>query len=234
MRVLFLNLWDGELSDALRLFLDEQRDIEVFCFQEFRDADDVLPEFLRAYQKFTVSKQIAARVNYSQAVYVHPSWRVDNIVELMRPDPEIGLALGLRVSLLEKSYEIINVQGTPRALQDGVWQVNDDKKDFPARLRQSQTLREFAQKQIAPIVMGGDFNVSPDSESIEIFRRAGYQDLIRDYKIATTRNHFSWERYVTKHFYSDYVFLSPELTVKNFIVPNVEVSDHLPLILEIA
>lgn len=74
----------------------------------------------------------------------------------------------------------------------------------------------------------------PEAESIQAFAKAGYRDLIHEYKIPTTRNHFSWDLYPNApYLFSDYVFIDPAIQVKSFSVPNVEVSDHLPMILEI-
>jgi hypothetical protein len=66
-----------------------------------------------------------------------------------------------------------------------------------------------------------------------MFKNNGYKNLIGDYQIITTRNNLAWSLYPDKQYFADYVFASPEIKVKSFEVPNNEVSDHLPLILEI-
>ena len=81
--------------------------------------------------------------------------------------------------------------------------------------------------------MGGDFNLFPDTKSLELIREAGFRDLIQEFSISTTRNRYAWEKYPTKYLFSDYVFVSSSLTVQSFEVPTVEVSDHLPMIVEI-
>ncbi len=52
-----------------------------------------------------------------------------------------------------------------------------------------------------------------------------------------TRNKIGWEFFkdqegFVKQYYADYCFATSEIDVKNFEVPYVEVSDHLPLILK--
>ena len=74
----------------------------------------------------------------------------------------------------------------------------------------------------------GDFNIAPDTESIRIIGQ-GMRNLVRDRAVVTTRSalfEFSCNEI------SDYVFVSPEVTVRSFEVPAVAVSDHFPLVLE--
>ena len=83
-------------------------------------------------------------------------------------------------------------------------------------------------------MIGGDFNLAPETKSIAMLTENGYRDLIKDFKIRTTRNRLAWEMYPeSKQYFSDYVFASPEVKVKEFTVPENEISDHLPLILDI-
>lgn len=72
----------------------------------------------------------------------------------------------------------------------------------------------------------------PNTQSIEMFTQRGYRDLIQEFSIDTTRNHLAWNRHPTKMYYSDYVFLNEGVTLKSFIVPKNEISDHLPMLLE--
>lgn len=91
----------------------------------------------------------------------------------------------------------------------------------------SYTDQEFA-------IIGGDFNMFPENESIRMFEKNGYQDLIKNFGIKTTRNRIAWEKYPeTPQYYSDYIFLKGDLQIKTFSVPENEVSDHLAMILEI-
>ena len=67
-----------------------------------------------------------------------------------------------------------------------------------------------------------------------MFQKYGYLDLIKKFGIKTTRNEVAWENYPdNKQYFSDYVFVNPEAKIKSFSVPDLEISDHLPLILEI-
>lgn len=68
-----------------------------------------------------------------------------------------------------------------------------------------------------------------------MFKEHGYQDLIEDYSITTTRNHIALDPYPDNpQYHADYAFASPDIRVTDFTVPSTVVSDHQPLELSIA
>jgi len=93
---------------------------------------------------------------------------------------------------------------------------------------------EHLSKCTDPKVIGGDFNLMPDTESVGLFEKSGYKNLIKDFDIKTTRSSLNSGKYPEGdiQYFADYAFVSPEVKVKDFKVPQVEISDHLPLILE--
>jgi endonuclease/exonuclease/phosphatase family metal-dependent hydrolase len=72
-----------------------------------------------------------------------------------------------------------------------------------------------------------------------MFEEAGYKNLIKEFNIKNTRNNTCWEQFKEdvkisgKQHFADYCFTSHDVKVKSFEVPYNEVSDHLPLILDI-
>lgn len=83
-------------------------------------------------------------------------------------------------------------------------------------------------------IVGGDFNLFPETKSIKMWEEIGYRNLIKEYGIKTTRNEYAWRNYPNnKHYFSDYVFVDPSVKVTNFDVPEMTISDHLPMIVEI-
>jgi endonuclease/exonuclease/phosphatase family metal-dependent hydrolase len=86
----------------------------------------------------------------------------------------------------------------------------------------------------------GDFNLLPETESVRKIERAGYRNLISEFAITTTRGSLVKKmhpEYGVGPFgfqeYADYAFVTPGIRVGSFEVPDVPVSDHLPLILTI-
>lgn len=235
MRVLFLNVWGGQLKEALTQFLTVQKGVDIFCFQEnSEEVDGIMQHVFPQYSGYRASKRAGFKSNFDQAIWVNPCFEVVKTEELLQSDNEAGLALAITLKLPNaRRWALVNLHGTARQKVAGQFLDKDTKEDFPARLRQSQELLDFLNAQSNPVILGGDFNVLPHTQTVDIFRQAGYRDLISEYHIKTTRNLASLERFPIKYFHSDYVFLSDTLQVKSFVVPSVEISDHLPLILEI-
>ena len=56
------------------------------------------------------------------------------------------------------------------------------------------------------------------------------ESKVKEYQISTTRSPLY--RNFAEMKFADYTLVSPGIEVKTFLVPQVEVSDHLPMILE--
>lgn len=237
MKFLFLNLWNGQLLEELRAFLSQVgQEQDILCFQEAttEEVRKVCRDLLPHYQEYVAIKGTDVTGVYAQATYVHPRFTVTEVTELLQTEAAVGLALSLRVTAGKRSYTVINLHGVSRAYVNGKGLTNDEKSDFPVRVRQFEIIRDFARTQGDTVIIGGDFNVLPQTHSIEMFQEAGYRDLIKEYHIPTTRNDLAWKNYPKPYFFSDYVFTSPTVQVHRFeVLDRVEVSDHLPLLLEI-
>src|SRR3989338_56760 len=109
---------------------------------------------------------------------------------------------------------------------DGHWTPNF-KGDNPARLEQSENIKKLLDNFEGAKILCGDFNVVPDTKSMEILETS-MRNLVKEYNITTTRSHF----YTKEHKFADYILVSPEIQVKKFEVIQDVVSDHLPLMLE--
>lgn len=83
-------------------------------------------------------------------------------------------------------------------------------------------------------VIIGDFNMLPQAGAIQLFSQHGYQDLIKNFSIKSTRNQITYDRFPDNiQYYADYAFVSPSIAVSEFTVPTQIVSDHQPLELNI-
>lgn len=144
--------------------------------------------------------------------------------------PVVAQALELHVN--DHRLTVFNVHGT---------YFPAHKRDTPQRLEQSRTIIDFLKDRSGEKIVMGDFNLLPDTESIRMFAQAGYRNLIDDHQIPTTRGsicrqlhpEFATGKYGFQEF-ADYTFVTPGINVKSFDVPDAPISDHLPMILEIA
>jgi len=168
----------------------------------------------------------------SQAIFVNKKVSVKKYQKELLYGPlesEGGTEVPAFVQAIEtNNITFVNLQGMA---------YPGSKLDTEERLKQTDKVLGFAKKFSGPKIIGGDFNLLPQAESIINFEKAGYRNLIKEFNITNTRNKWADhtkkdKQYFGKQYFADYVFVSPEVKVKSFEVPNVEVSDHLPQILE--
>lgn len=119
--------------------------------------------------------------------------------------------------------------GTTVANFHGLWRKGVGKEDLPERIRQSEIVIDALGVVTGPTVLIGDFNLNPDTESVALFERAGFRNLIREFGVTSTRTRFFDPRWSA---YADYAFVRGA-EVRDFRILPDEVSDHSPLLLEI-
>lgn len=107
------------------------------------------------------------------------------------------------------------------------------KMDTPERAGQAEKLRDMSRQLSAPgdvIVVCGDFNVEPDSETLAILGRDSLTELVTGRGFESTRN----SHYTKPGRFADYMLISDEGAVRGFdVIHDPEVSDHCPLVLEL-
>ena len=122
-------------------------------------------------------------------------------------------------------WNILNFHGLPEP---------GNKLDTTERLLSSEKIIQIAKSMTGKIVIGGDFNLLPETQSVKMFENADFKNLISDFKIDTTRNENAWRLYPNnKQLYADFCFTSQNCKINSFEVPKNLYSDHLPLILDI-
>ena len=130
----------------------------------------------------------------------------------------------------EKLLTIICVHGTSEPAH---------KLDTPNRIQQSKKILDEISSIESEKVIMGDFNLLPNTKSIHLFEEAGYRNLITAYDIQTTRGshmrtlfpEYEHGAYGFQEF-ADYTFVSAGIQVDSFQVPDVPISDHLPMIMD--
>jgi hypothetical protein len=234
MRIIFLNTWSGHKQKELFTFIQEHsKDTDIYCLSEV--TVDLLNELTKIIPDFSIffgaDKNIDG-VKAGQVVFFK-----DNIIssnsEKINPhtieDDDVGFLQYLKVLLNNnKTINLVNVHGRSSP---------GTKLDTDIRINQSKVIIDLLKSKSGPKVIGGDFNLGSDTKSIQMFEEAGYINLIKEYKIENTRNKLSWEQFknepgFVKQYFADYCFVSPDIKVSNFEVPYMEVSDHLPQILD--
>lgn len=241
---------------------DNSQNTDVFCFQEIFDTQSGFKEKSRfrvnLYQELSkILKNhngffVSSVDNYMAGSFHRGHFRKT----FTNFDLKSGLAIFIKKNLQIKSqghffifgqrngFDITDDNSMPRIAQyitlevngsqltilnvHGIW-VREGKKDTPARLKQSKIINSFLEKASGKKIVSGDFNLDIKSESIRQMEE-DMINLIKDYNIPATRNKFYPGLQQNK--FADYTFVSNNIKVLDFQVPLVEISDHLPMILE--
>ena len=259
MKLISLNTWGGKYFDDLIVFIKKHKDTDIFCLQEIYDTKSDIKQYktlIRAnllaevknilsdfnYYYFPTlfgyddeAEKTDFDVSYGLAVFVSKSIKVDyrqnyfiyRTKSLRQIDKKFSnLATPLQVisfHLNNKKILIFNFHGTS---------FPADKLDTKNRLDQSKKIKEILNYFEGAKILVGDFNLLPQTKSIQMVEEH-MRNLIREYHIERTRSRLSpFFGKVDFQKYADYTFVSKEIKVKSFTVPDVQVSDHLPMILE--
>lgn len=243
MKLITLNTWGGRVSALFRDFIRQHKDIDIFCFQEiyerakdimdghypidnfdlFSELQELLPEHQGYFRPVVMGVYgVAMFVKKSMAVIeegeviIHES---QNKAEEINGHHDRNLQW-LKTELSGKPLTVVNVHG--------LWN-GKGKTDTPERIAQSEKIRDFLRAIDGPKILCGDFNLEPSTESLKIAGE-GMRDLVREYGVTSTRTSL-YEKPVR---FADYIFVSPDIEVKNFKVLPDEVSDHAALLLEVS
>ncbi len=237
MKLISLNIWGGHVEKPLLNFIEQYRDVDIFCFQEvYRQAPQKISTEDR-YHHLDIYSEIAhiliehegffrPVVNniYGVAMFVKRS--LDVIVEgevIIHDNPDYpGMGPTHRRNLQwleccvqDKNYFIINVHG--------LWN-GKGKTDSPDRLAQAQHIKDFIDTLNTSVILCGDFNLRPDTKSMTIIE-SNLTNLIKQYNITSTRTSL----YPKDEKFADYVLTSEDVKINDFQVLPEEVSDHAAL-----
>lgn len=259
MKLICLNIWGGQIYEPLIKFVREQSEsTDIFCFQEvFRSPEKDIETSHKA--RIHILDEIAAALPNFDYVF-HPIISGSDLYEFVDFEIELGQAEFVKKSIpIVSSGEVPLFQikdelfpnnepfypenfGYVRILREnnvltiinihGLTYKPDEKLDCPERLMQSRIIKDFAAKEKNPVIICGDFNAMPETESIKMFE-GSFAELVKKYNIPTTRSKISLFYGTPGELkFSDYAFVPSDIKVKSFDVPYIEISDHLPLIIE--
>lgn len=243
MKVVSLNIWAGRNYDSLMEYI-ASCDADVFCFQEVYDcAEEVLieghfrsniyiklQEALPGYTAYFAPQQ--DHFGFSKLFELDATWGIAMFIKKgISADVKSVFINRFRNAMEEDAKTLGHVMqyalidGYVIAHLHGLWN-GAGKTDTPQRLEQSRKIKESL--PAGKIVLSGDFNLLPDTESVRILEE-NLVNLIKKHNITSTRNKFY--KFDADQ-YADYTFVSPDVVVKKFSVPYNEASDHLPLEIE--
>lgn len=171
---------------------------------------------------------IATFVSSSLAVigqaqdFVHGSFSPDGFSE--HPRPRSAHAVRVHEFETGRTITIAHMHGL---------RIPGDKSDNPERLAQAERFAGLITRTARNgdlIVACGDFNVEPQSVTFDVLGRIGLTDLVTTRGFAGTRTSF----YEKPGRFADYMLVGAGVDIVGFdAVDQPEVSDHMPLLLQI-
>jgi len=261
MKLISLNTWGGRIFGPLSEFIRKHRDTaDIFCFQEIFSSDrrdmvesrntrihlldeiqSLLPDysshFYPVQDGFDEAGKIDFPISTGQATFVQKKHAVIESGRMFT-HKERNSATGNGFGAFPSNivYVRVRMNDTPLSILNfhGIAEPGN-KRDTPERIAQSKKILDFLKTKHDQIILAGDFNLMPDTQSIRMIEKH-LMNLISKFSITTTRSALSpWHGTKDQQDFADYTFCSPSVRVARFTVPREElISDHLPMILEIA
>lgn len=104
--------------------------------------------------------------------------------------------------------------------------IHEHKNGDPETMRQCRIIADYVAKLEGDIILTGDFNLSPNSESLQQISKH-LKNLSVEAGLKTTRTNLTHKTEVC-----DFIFVSDSLNVSDFRPSEIIASDHKALILE--
>lgn len=240
MKILQLNVWGGKLEKQIVDLLNRE-DADVVCLQEVID--------MTGHDSFLFEDLGEIR---SKTGYEYFSFNAQFGYNFMNRKAKSGLVIFSKVPFLETDslftrleyiddFDIADTDYNIRSLQRGTLEnlgravhilnhhghhVPDHKNGNEETMRQCKMIVDYVEKLDGPVVLCGDFNLTPESESLELINKV-LVNHAKERGVLTTRTPLTHKTEVC-----DYIFTSPDLEIKNFQVLDDIASDHKALTIE--
>lgn len=238
MKLLQLNTWSLHLAPAIVQLLDRE-DPDILCLQEVVSTESgrkmlgSIQEVLAAHEfeyyyfsplvRFTYMHHAAERGNMILSKYpitfAHEFWTAGELQTDFTKDISYDAARNVVHAQVETPAGLLHVLTTHG------YHIREHKQGDEHTLAACKRMGEYIDTLEGPVVLTGDFNLVPESESMQVLN-AKLHNLTLEHKVKTTRNHLT-----TKTEPCDYI-LTRDLKARSFAVLDDIVSDHLALMLE--
>jgi len=240
MKLMTLNVWQGRLERVLLKHL-EQQNIDFACMQEAVDYKGKTGGIISSYSKIGTSLRLKEQffsplnaikfgkneLSFGNVIYSKlPFTKTENIFtrgsykadfDFDVDDYNIRGLQHVTVDVGGKNLHILNHHGH---------HIEAHKLGDDETMRQISMIKDYIKQLDGAVILCGDFNLSPESESIKQLDSI-LQNLSVAYSLKTTRSLLTYKEEVC-----DYIFVNEGVDVKGFSMDNTIISDHNALILD--
>lgn len=241
MKILQLNIWGGKLGKQIIELLNREQ-ADIVCLQEvveLKGGDSffvtTLAEIASAteypYVFFSSSfsfKHMNRKALWGNAILSKTPFVTEDAFftrgafsddfDTQGGDYNMRILQRVLIEIDGRQVHILNHHGH---------HLDEHKRGDEETVRQCKMIVDYVNKLEGNVVLAGDFNLTPDSESLEQINAVLKNHCIEN-KITTTRTSLTYKVEVC-----DYIFTSAGLTTKNFEVSDDIVSDHSALCIEL-
>lgn len=242
MKLIQLNAWAGRLEKPLINFMSDQQ-TDIVCLQEAIGYDRSNAGLFASIENIQEAAGVANAAfapvftfSYMRSIARFGNCILSRYPIRMSETVFTNLAHKENFSFGEDSTNIrnfihavldINGQLCNVITHHGYW-IDKHKNGNDETLRQTKIITDYIKTIDGPVILTGDFNLSPGSASIEQLNKH-FTNLSAAYKLKTTRTMLTHKTEVC-----DYIFVNDQIKVNHFYAADEIVSDHKALILEFA
>lgn len=241
MKIIQLNIWGGKLGLQVVDFLKKEKP-DFVCMQEVNDLKG-----RAGYKFFSTLEEIRDKSGFE-----YSAMSASYSSRYMERELEYGNAILSNYKILSsktvftrgeyrRNFDIEKDDGNIRNLQIAKvatdsgeinflnhhgHHIQDSKLGDDETVRQMRVIAGAIEKLNGPVILCGDFNLSPESDSIKIIEEK-LTNLSVKYGLKNTYNQFG-----TSSAVCDYIFINDSVNISDFRMADEIVSDHNALILE--
>lgn len=240
MKLMTLNVWQGRLERVLLKHL-ETLDIDIACMQEAVDYPFKSGGLVSTYQTVGSSAKldnqffsplmsmklggssisfgnvIYANIPFSQTETQFTRGKYKDEFDFNVDDYNVRAFQHALLEIEDKKLHILNHHGH---------HIDAHKLGDEETFRQATQLIDYIKQLDGAVILCGDFNLAPESESIRLIDGL-LTNLSVKYKLRTTRSSLTYKNEVC-----DYIFVNENVIVKDFKMDETIISDHNALLLE--
>lgn len=241
MKLVQLNIWTGRITHLLEQFLRAEKP-DILCLQEAIDlpkGDGVIFLTVKEIQEITGLKNLF----FSPVFTFNYMNRVANFGNCIITSLPIEKAETIftneqfmeKLDIADREVNMRNFQHATLRTPDGTalniinhhgYRIPEHKNGDEKSLRYCKMIADYSKTITDPLIITGDFNLVPESESMQQFEGVT-TNLVTKAGLKTTRTPHTHKTEVC-----DYILVNDQVAVKHFEMSDAVVSDHAALVLE--